>query len=133
MGNFAARAERRRALLELERLRVERQRLQDQILLQVRRAVRAIGSGAERVRAGEAAAELARQEYEAARIARREGDATGLDELQALERLETARLTLLQARVDYQLARMQLERATGELLPNRNVVAEEHLAPVARP
>lgn len=122
LGNWTAGADLIKAELERRRLNLELRRLQDQIIVELRQAVRAVKSSEKRIEAGRKSVAAAQENYEAEEARRRAGDATSFEVLSALEDYTSAQSTELRARIDYTMATLDRQRATGTLLQSRGIV-----------
>ena len=122
LGNWSAEADLLKAELERRRLNLELRRLQDQIIVELRQAVRAVKSSEKRIDAGRKSVAAAQENYEAEEARRRAGDATSFEVLSALEDYTSAQSTELRARIDYTMATLDRQRAGGMLLQERAIV-----------
>jgi outer membrane protein len=106
-----------------EREAIARRSQAEQELMSARRDVRlkvqegylAVTTGVSRIASLEQALVSARSALEATTLGRDVGTRTGLDVLDAQQRVYAAELDLVQARVDYLLGRLRLAAAAGEL------------------
>lgn len=122
LGNWSAEADLLKAELERRRLNLELRRLQDQIIVELRQAVRAVKSAEKRIDAGTKSVAAAEENFEAEEARRRAGDATSFEVLSALEDYTSAQSTELRARIDYTMATLDRQRASGMLLRERGIV-----------
>lgn len=121
LSSLTTRAEYARTRLELEKSRVEMENTRQQILLEVRDAVRDVETNAKRVEAYRLARTLAERRLEAEVKKLDVGLSTNYFVLQYQEELATARTQELKALVDYNLAWARVERATGLSLEKHNI------------
>lgn len=128
----AAEGELRRLELERRRLELQKRSLEDQILVEVRAAVRDVKTAEKRIEATKRARELAQERFEGEVNRQAAGLRTTFHVLDAEERLAEARTNEIKARIDYALALMSLERARGTLLDRHGIVVEEALVPRLR-
>ncbi|CAG2155116.1 Outer membrane protein TolC [Cupriavidus yeoncheonensis] len=103
-----AAAKRRQAEQELAAARRD-------VRLQVQDGFLAVKTGVSRIAALEQALVSARSALESTTLGRDVGTRTQPDVLDAQQRMYTAELNLIQARVDYLMGRLRLEAAAGEL------------------
>jgi outer membrane protein TolC len=121
LSSLTTRAEYARTRLELEKSRVEMENTRQQILLEVRDAIRDVETNAKRVEAYKLARQLAERRL-AAEVRKLDvGLTTNYFVLQYQEELATAQSQELRALVDYNLALGRLDRATGQSLEKRNI------------
>ena len=90
--------------------------MEEEIIFQVREAVRALNTSAERVTSTAAARDLARERLEAERARYQAGTGRSLDVLEAQDQLARAEADWLRAQVDYRLALVSLAERQGTLL-----------------
>ncbi|HUP45875.1 MAG TPA: TolC family protein [Thermoanaerobaculia bacterium] len=123
--NIGARAERRRAELDLERSRTDQEQMQQTIMLAVRGAVRDIDTAARSIVASSAARDAAERNLEAERRRYENGMTTNFQVLQVQQELSDARVRELQALVGYQVALANYHREVGDILEARGIRIEE--------
>lgn len=90
--------------------------MEEEIIFQVREAVRAVNTYAERVESTATARDLARERLEAEQARYRAGAGRSLDVLEAQDQLARAEADWLRALVDYRLALVSLAERQGTLL-----------------
>ncbi len=122
--NWAAESAAEQAELRVRQDRKRRESLELGIALEVRTAVRDLGAARERIRAADKAAELAARQLEEQRKRLEVGLATNHDLLLFEEDLTVARTNALKARIDHEIARARLARATGTILERHDIRAE---------
>lgn len=125
LGNTTGRANVSRAELDLRRIRTQTRRQEQQILLEVRDAIRNLRSALEGIEAAEARGEAAREQLRAEQIRLEHGESTPFAVLQREEDLVEAEQQLIVALQDYHDSVAALDRAQGTILADRNVVVEE--------
>jgi outer membrane protein TolC len=121
LSSLTTRAEYARTRLELEKSRVEMENIRQQILLDVRDAVREVETNAKMVEAYSLARQLAERRLEAEEKKLNVGLTTNYFVLQYQEELASAKSQELMALVDYNLAWAKLEKATGQSLEKHNI------------
>ncbi len=121
LGNRAARAQYRMASLERQRAELELHNLEQSIVVEVRRAARAVESGFKRVEAARANVVLQRKKLEAEQKKFENGMSTSFEVLSFQADLANAELAEIRARIDYNKALAALERAQGSLLEARGL------------
>lgn len=110
-----------RARMELEQSLLEQKRIKNQIVMEVRDAVREIETNAKRVEAYRIARELAEKRLEAEEKKLNVGLTTNYFVLQFQEELATARSLEIKSLVDYNLSLAKFEKVTGTSLEKRNI------------
>jgi len=123
--NTTGRANVSKAELELRRAHVEKRRVEQDIILEVRRAVRNIASAREGIEAAQRGVAAAAEQLRAERIRLEYGESTPFDVLLREEDLVTAESQEIAAFQTYRTALTDLDRAQGTILRNRNVQIEE--------
>jgi outer membrane protein TolC len=116
LGNNAAQGELAERRFEYQRRTVDMAALKQDIISQVRFAVRAIEDGAAAVEAAMASQELAARNLEAEQTKFDNGLSTNFQVLQIQEDLAEAELSLIRAYLDYRKANIGYRVATGTLL-----------------
>ena len=123
--NVEARANRRRAELNLERSEQARIDVQQDIAIQVRQAARDIGTAARQIAASQAARDAAEQNLEAERRRFENGMSTNFDVLRVQQALTEARSREIAALVRHNQAVAAYHRAVGDLLQMRGITVED--------
>lgn len=127
LGNVGPRSQAAKRRIELRRSRAELRRLEQEVILETRKAARDLESALALIRAEErgrdAAAEALRAEQERLRL----GNSTPFQVLQFEEDLAEAENGLIRALRAYRVSLTNLERAQGTLLASRSVRVEEEL------
>jgi HAE1 family hydrophobic/amphiphilic exporter-1 len=130
--NIGARAEAKRAELDLARARTDEEQTRQNITVQVRKSVRDIDTAAKTITASRAARDAAEKNLEAERRRYENGMTTNFQVLQVQQQLSDARAREIQALVGYNKAVAAYHRAVGDLLEVENIRVEEPQA-VAEP
>lgn len=119
--NIGARAEARRAQLDLDQSRVSQQQTRQTITVDVRQAARDVDTAARSIVATRAAREAAERNVEAERKRYENGMTTNFQVLEVQQQLSDARVRELQALVGYNQAVSLYHRAVGDILETRNI------------
>ena len=125
----AARADVHRAELERRRLVLQQRNLENQVLVEVREAVRAIQTNEKRVAANRRARELAQEQLDGELARNAQGLSTTFRVLDVQEDLALARTNEIKALIDYHLSRFKLRQVEGLLLEEHGVAIRDNLAP----
>jgi outer membrane protein len=125
----AARAALNGAELEKRRLLLQARNLENQVLVEIREAVRAIRTDEKRIEATRHARRLAQEQLDGELNRHLHGLSTPFRVLDVQEDLVLARTNELKALIDYTLSLHKLDQATGTLLEKNGVVLKENLAP----
>jgi outer membrane protein TolC len=125
----AARGALHRAELEKRRLRLQRRSLEDQVLVEVREAVREIKTNEKRIEATRRARVLAQEQLDGEMTRRDQGLSTTFRVLDVQEDLAQARTNEVKALIDYNLSLHKLDQVTGTLLEKNGIVLRENLQP----
>ena len=123
--NIGARAEAKRAQLEVDRTRILEDQTRQNIAIDVRTTARAIDTAAKEITATKTAREAAEQNLDAERKRYENGMTTIFQVLQIQQQLSDARAREVQALVAYNKAVAAYHRAVGDLLDVRNIKIEE--------
>lgn len=123
--NIGARAEARRAKLDLDRSTTAQDNTKQGIAVQVRAAARAIDTASRQITASRTAREAAEQNLDAERKRYENGMTTNFQVLQVQQQLTDARAREIQALVGYNKDVAAYHRAVGDLLEIRNIAVEE--------
>ena len=119
--NRAARANHAGAKLRTEQSRINVDRLERQVEVEVRQAVRGVTSGEQRLAAARASVRLERKQLEAEQKKFENGMSTSFEVLTFQNQLATAELSEINALVDLAKARTTLELTKGTLLSARGL------------
>ncbi len=125
----SARGSLTRAELEKRRLLLQERNLQNQVLVEVREAVRAIKTNEQRIEAGRRSRLLAQEQLDGELTRREQGLSTTFRVLDVQEDLILAQTNELKAKLDYHLALHRLRQVTGVLLEDFGVLLKDNLQP----
>jgi outer membrane protein TolC len=128
--NALARSNETQARLEMLELVWDMRRLENDIRLEVRAAVRGIRSARERVDAARTAAELAKAEFDAEATRLKQGLSTTWRVLDAEDGWVEARQALIRAWLDYRVAWASYLHSIGRLLEQYDIVVDEQIRPI---
>ncbi len=126
LGNREARNNYSKAKLEATKSVLDRRRVEQAIVVEVRTAVRAIKTNIERVRASEKAKELAQERLVAEEKKFKVGRTTSLEVVRAQENLAIAEGRATNAIVDYHISLGDLEAVQGTIIEHNNIVLEDY-------
>jgi len=121
-NGFQTRAHLKQDLVELERARIRYAQLTEQVKAEIDQALRNLQSAYQRILSQEQNMKRAELNYTFAQKRLQEGMAMPIEERQASQLLDQARLNYLQAVYDYLVAQSQFEKATG--IPLHNLSSE---------
>ena len=116
IGNNTAKGNYARATLVEDKARTELQRAEQQAVLEVRRAVRAVADAGELIATTRVTRELAQRQLEIEQDRFEVGMSTNFEVLTFQDDLARARVQELRSMVDYRLAEAALGRVTGTLV-----------------
>jgi outer membrane protein TolC len=125
IGNVSGRAGVSRARLELRRAHTQLKRVELDIVLEVREAIRNLDSSLEGIEAAERRRVAAAEQLRAENIRLEHGESTPFDVLQREEQLVDAESQKINALQLYKDSVTALDRAQGTILRNNNIVVEE--------
>ena len=125
IGNRAAKSRYLQSRLDVTRRRLERERMDQQIQVEVRAAVREVTTNVERVKATKVATALERERLRAEEKKLSVGKSTSFDVLEAQEDLAIAERNEVRAIVDYRISRARLLRVQGTLLDAYSITVNE--------
>ncbi len=125
IGNVSGRAGASKAHLELRRARTQVRRLELDIVLEVREAIRNLNSALEGIEAAERRRLAAEEQRRAEAIRLEYGESTPFDVLQREEVLVDAESQKINALQLYHNSVTALERSQGTILRNRNIAVED--------
>jgi outer membrane protein TolC len=125
LGNVTARAQARRADLELRKARTRARRLEQSIVLEVRDAIRNMLSAQEGIEAAERRRLAAAEQFRAEGIRLEHGESTPFDVLQRERDLVDAESQKIASLQIYRDSLAALDRAQGTILRDRNVLVEQ--------
>ncbi|MBI3857037.1 MAG: TolC family protein [Planctomycetes bacterium] len=118
-----------RAELEKRRFLLQVRNLENQVLVEVRDAVRSIKTDEKRIEATRRARILAQEQLDGEISRNEHGLSTTFRVLDVQKELVQARTNELKALIDYNLAWHTLHKATGTLLDQNGIVLKENLQP----
>jgi outer membrane protein len=125
LRNRAAQAVQIRSELEYRQAQMRLQQIENQVTVEVRNAQFAVQQNRASVDSAKAALELARQSLDAEQKKYRFGTSTTTLVLQNQSQLATAESTLVNATVAYEKSRVELDRATGQLLDHYGISIDD--------
>lgn len=123
--NIGAKAEKRRAQLDLEASKLGEEQTAQTVTTGVRTAARNVQTAASLITATGAAREAAEQNLDAERRRYENGMATNFEVLQIQQQLSDARVRELQALVGYAAAVAAYHRQVGDILEANNITVDE--------
>lgn len=121
LNTIVSRASLAQARVDLQQATLQLKQQEQNIYLEIKRAVRAVETNYQRVEAYKVARELRQQQLEAEEEKLKVGLTTPYFVLQYQRDLATAQTTELQAIIDYNLSRADLSRAMGISLEEKNI------------
>ncbi len=125
LGNREARSNLTKARLEARQSLLIRNKIEQDIVVEVRTAVREIKKNAESIKATEKARELAQARLEAEDKKFKVGRSTSLEVLRAQDNLTIAEGKAIKALIDYQISLGNLDAETGTILENNNIIIDD--------
>ncbi|HUO26380.1 MAG TPA: TolC family protein [Candidatus Aquilonibacter sp.] len=123
--NRAAQAVQVRSELEYRQAQMRLQQIENQVDVEVRNAQYAVQQNRASVDSAKAAVELAKQSLDAEQKKYQFGTSTTTLVLQYQSQLATAESGLVNAMVAYEKSRVELDRATGQLLDNQGISIDD--------
>lgn len=121
LGNQAARSRYTRARIEREKFQTTLENLEQDIILTIREAVRAVQTDMKRVETTRIASRLFRERLDAEEKRFAVGLSTSRDILEDQEQLAEARSREIQATIDYNKSQVELERKRGTILDKNKI------------
>jgi outer membrane protein TolC len=125
LRNRAAQAVQVRSELEYRQAQMRQQQIENQVGIEVRNAQYAVQQNRASVDSARAALDLARQSLDAEQKKYQFGTSTTTLVLQYQSQLATAESTLVNATVAYEKSRIELDRATGNLLDHNGISMDD--------
>jgi outer membrane protein len=125
LRNRAAQAVQIRSELEYRQAQMRLQQIENQVTVEVRNAQFAVQQYRATVDSAKAAVELGRQSLDAEQKKYQFGTSTSTLVLQNQSQLATAESTLVNSMVAYEKARVELDRATGQLLDHYGISIDD--------
>jgi outer membrane protein len=123
--NIGARAEKKRAELDLEASRIDQAQTAQNVMVAVRSAARDVDTAARTIVASRTAREAAEQNLEAERRRYENGMTTNFQVLTIQQQLSDARVRELQAQVGYAEALANYHRQVGDILDVNSIAVDE--------
>jgi outer membrane protein len=123
--NRAAQGVQVRSELEFRQAQMRLQQIENQVTVEVRNAQYAVQQNRASVDSAKAAAELARQSLDAEQKKYQFGTSTTTLVLQYQSQLATSESSLVNSMVAYEKSRIELDRATGQLMDNAGVSIDD--------
>ena len=127
LGNRVARANYRTARLQAEQALLSLKVLEQNIVVQVRNAVRQVDTNLKRSDASRVASRLAEESLNAEQEKLKAGTSTSFLVLQAQAQLSAAQSAEIRARADYSKSLVDLARAEGTTLQKHTIILDENL------
>jgi outer membrane protein TolC len=125
LGNRTARARKAQAELALTEGDVALRQLEQQVLIEVRAAVRAVETAARQIESAQRSRDLAQKTLEVEELSYQSGQSTGFEILQSQERLREARSRQASAVTAYRRALAEYQRSIGTLLEANGIEIAE--------
>ncbi|MGR3175488.1 MAG: TolC family protein [Candidatus Scalindua sp.] len=125
LGNREARSNYSKAKLEEKQTIFNTRKVEQEIVVEVRKAVRQIKTNAERIKASKKAKELSQERLKAEEMKFKVGRSTSLEIIRAQADLAVSEGRASNAIVDYQISLGNLDAVLGTILENNNIVIEE--------
>jgi outer membrane protein TolC len=125
LRNRAAQAVQIRSELEYRQLQMALQQTENRVTIEVRNAQFGVEQNRASVASAQAAVDYARQSLDAEQKKYQFGTSTTTAVLQTRSALATAESTLLSATAAYEKSRLELDRATGELLDHAGISIDD--------
>jgi outer membrane protein len=125
LRNRAAQAVQIRSELEYRQAEMRLQQIQNQVGIEIRSAQYNVQQNRASVESAKAAVELGRQSLDAEQKKFQFGTSTNTLVLQYQSQLATAESTLVNAMVAYEKSRVELDRATGQLLDHHGISIDD--------
>jgi len=127
LSNIISRAAYTQARLTMDQALLNLKNQEQQVVLEIRNAVRSLDTTYKQVLAFKVASDLAEKKLAAEEERLRVGLSTNYLVLQYQRDLTTARVSELQAIINYNLAQVALDRSTGTILEKRKIKVEDVL------
>ncbi|MFQ5687619.1 MAG: TolC family protein [Candidatus Scalindua sp.] len=125
IGNREARSKYSNAKLEERQTVFNTRKVEQEIVVEVRKAVRQIKTNVERIKASKKAEELSRARLEAEEKKFNVGRSTSLEIIRAQADLAVSEGKATNAMVDYQISLGDLDAVLGTILKNNNIIIED--------
>ncbi len=125
LGNREARSNYSKAILEERQTVFNTRKVRQEIVVEVRKAVRQIKTNAERIKASKKAKELSRERLVAEEKKFKVGRSTSLEVIRAQEDLAVSEGRATNALVDYQISLGDLDAVLGTILDKYSIIIED--------
>jgi len=125
LGNREARSNYSKAKLEEKQTVFNTRKIEQEIVVEVRKAVRQVKTNVERIKASKKAEELARARLEAEEKRFKVGRTTSLEIIRAQVDLAVSEGRATNAMVDYQISLGIMDAALGTILEKNNIIIED--------
>ena len=125
LGNREARNNYSKAKLEERKTVFNSRKVQQQIVVEVRKAVRQIKTNAERIKASKKAKELSQERLSAEEKKFKVGRSTSLEVIRAQADLAVSEGRVTNALVDYQISLGDLDAVLGTILENNSIIIDD--------
>ena len=125
LGNREARSNYSKAKLEERQTIFNTRKIRQEIVVEVRKAVRQINTNAERIRASKKAKELSQERLVAEEKKFKVGRSTSLEVIRAQSDLAVSEGRATNALVDYQISLGDLDAVLGTILENNNIIIDD--------
>ena len=126
IGNREARSNYSKAKSREKQSILNTKKVEQDIIVEVRKAVRQINTNTERIKATTKALELAQKRLDAEGKKFKVGRSTSLEVIRAQEDLAVAEGNATKAKVDYQISLGELDATQGISLKKNNIIIDEH-------
>ncbi len=125
LGNREARSNYSKAKLEEKQTVFNTRKVEQEIVVEVRKAVRQIRTNAERIKASKKAKELSQERLKAEEKKFKVGRSTSLEVIRAQADLAVSEGSATNAIVDYQISLGNLDAVLGTILENNNIIIDD--------
>lgn len=125
LGNREAKSNYSKAKLEEKQTVFNTRKVEQEIVVEVRKAVRQIRTNAERIKASKKAKELSQERLKAEEKKFKVGRSTSLEVIRAQADLAVSEGRATNAIVDYQISLGNLDAVLGTILENNNIIIED--------
>jgi outer membrane protein TolC len=125
LGNREARSNYSKAKLEEKQTVFNTRKVEQEIVVEVRKAVRQIWTNAERIKASKKAKELSQERLRAEEKKYKVGRSTSLEVIRAQADLAVSEGRATNAIVDYQISLGNLDAVLGTILENNNIIIDD--------
>ncbi len=126
LGNREARSNYSKAKLEEKQTVFNTRKVEQEIVVEVRKAVRQIKTNVERIKSSRKARELSQERLKAEEMRFKVGRSTSLEIIRAQADLAVSEGRATNAMVDYQISLGNMDAVLGTILENNNIVIENN-------